>query len=44
MLSDPPALLASLVQEDGVLENEKRVLVHLSYRHNEILFMIERGQ
>lgn len=41
MLSDPPGLLASLVQKDGILENEIGVLMDLSYRHNEILFLTE---
>lgn len=41
MLSVPPALLASLVQKDGILENEIGVLMDLSYRHNEILFLTE---
>lgn len=41
MLSYPPALLASLVQKGGILENEVGVLINLSYRHNEILFLTE---
>lgn len=41
MLSDPPALLASLVYKDGILENEIRVLMGLSYRYNDILFLTE---
>lgn len=41
MLSYSPALLASLDQKDGILENEVEVLISLSYWHREILFLTE---